>query len=114
LALLQLFASSAYATFSGHCPFGVLNPTYELVSSKGCDVHPGVERRGVGNQRVAQIPREFVDDTSRDSLAAHEARVAGELENAIARHDRSGAHGHQLDNERVCSRSGNPSTVKRA
>jgi hypothetical protein len=57
LAFLQLFPRSANAAFSGRLPLGILNPADELVARQGRDVLPGIERRGAGHQRLAQVCR---------------------------------------------------------
>ena len=55
LAILQLLLGPANATFSGRLLLGILDPADELVARQGRDVLPGIECRGVGHQRLAQV-----------------------------------------------------------
>ena len=77
LAILQLLLGPANAAFSGHVPLGVLHPADELVARQGRDVLPGLECRGVGDQRLAQIRGQLVHHPTGDSPGAHRATVAG-------------------------------------
>ena len=71
LTFLELLLGSANAALSGHLSLGILDPADELVSGQGCDVVPCVERLGVGDQRLAQVRRQFVHHPTGHSLAAH-------------------------------------------
>jgi len=71
LTFLELLLGSANAALSGHLSLGILDPADELVSGQGCDVVPCVERLGVGDQRLAQVRRQFVHHPTGQSLAAH-------------------------------------------
>jgi len=76
LAFLQLLLGPSDASLPG-CPLlGVLDPADELVPGQGRDVLPGIERRGVGDQRPAQVGGQFVHHPTRDALAAHGPIVA--------------------------------------
>ena len=55
LAFLQLLLGPANAAFSGHLLLGILDPADELVAGQRRDVLPGIECRGVGDQRLAQV-----------------------------------------------------------
>ena len=57
LAILQLLLCPANAAFSGRLLLGILDPADELVARQGRDVLPGIECRGVGHQRLAQVRR---------------------------------------------------------
>ena len=72
-AILQLLLSPANTAFSGHLLLGILDPADELVAGERRDVLPGIERRGVADQRTAQIPWKLVDHAARHTLAAHRA-----------------------------------------
>jgi hypothetical protein len=71
LTLLELLLGPANATFSGFLLLGVLDPANELVSGQRCDVLPGVEGGGIGDQRAAQIGWKPVHDPAGQSLVAH-------------------------------------------
>ena len=53
LTFLQLLHGPADAAFSGHGLLGIFHPADELIARQRCDVLPGVERRRVGDQRLA-------------------------------------------------------------
>jgi hypothetical protein len=78
LAFFQLLLRPANAAFSGHLLLGILDPADELVAGQGRDVLPGIESRGVGDQRLAQVSRKFVHHSTGHSRAAHWATVAGQ------------------------------------
>jgi hypothetical protein len=78
-AFLKLLLGSANATFSGRPLLGVLDPADELIAAQRRDVHPGSERRRVGDQRFAQVFGEFVHYSTGHLLAAHATRLAGIL-----------------------------------
>ena len=52
LALLQLLLGPPNAALSGALLFGILDPADELVAGQGRDVLPGIECRGIGDQRL--------------------------------------------------------------
>jgi hypothetical protein len=78
LALLQLFLRPAYAAVSSGFLLGLFDPADELVAGQGGDVPPGVECRRVGDQRLAQVTRQPVDDSARDARGAHTVTVVGD------------------------------------
>jgi len=78
LALIQLLLGPANAAFSGHLLLGILDPADELIAGQRHDVLPGIECRGVGDQRFAQVCGKLVHHPAGHSLAAHRATVAGE------------------------------------
>ncbi len=77
LAFLQLLLRSANAAFSGRLLLGVVDPADELVAGERGDVLPGIERRGVGDQRPAQVSWKLVHYPTGHSRAAHRVTVAG-------------------------------------
>ena len=76
LALLQLLLGPPDAALSGLLLLGLLDPADELVAGQRRDVLPGIERRGVGDQGLAQVTREFVHHPTGHSRTAHWATVA--------------------------------------
>jgi hypothetical protein len=76
LAFLQLLLGSANAAFSGHLLLGIDDPADELVARQRRDVPPGTERRGVGDERLAQVKRKLVDNPAGHSFAAHKTTLA--------------------------------------
>ncbi len=80
LAFLQLLLCPANAAFSGHLLLGILDPADELVAGQRCDVLPGIECRGVGDQRLAQVFWKLVHHTTGHLQAAHRATVASQGE----------------------------------
>src|SRR5216117_2046089 len=60
LAFLQFLLGPANAAFSGHHLLGILDPADELVAGQRRDVLPGIESRGVGDQRLAKVFWKFV------------------------------------------------------
>jgi hypothetical protein len=76
LAFFELLLGPANAALSGHLLFGVLDPTDELVASQRRDVLPGVKRRGIVDQCIAQVWRKFVHHSTGHSQATHGATVA--------------------------------------
>jgi len=76
LAFLQLLLGPANAAFSGHVLLGILDPADELVAGQRSDVLPGIECRGVGDQRLAQVSWKLVHHPTGHSRAAHRATVA--------------------------------------
>ena len=75
LALLQLFLGPTNAACSGHLLLGILDPADELIAGQRSDVLPGIECRGVGDQRLTQVSWKLVHDPARHSQAAHSATV---------------------------------------
>src|SRR5205814_9874484 len=82
LAFLQLLLRPANPAFSGHFPLGILDPADELVAGQRRDVLPGIECRGVGGQRLAQISWKPVHHPTGHSRAAHRATVVKRLNKA--------------------------------
>jgi hypothetical protein len=78
LSLLEFLLGPANAALSGHLLLGILDPADELVPGQRRDVVPGVERGGVGDQRLAQVSWQVVHHSTGHSRAAHQATVAGQ------------------------------------
>src|ERR1700736_4544222 len=76
LALLQLLPGPPNAALPSGVLLGMLDPADELVAGQGRDVLPGIECRGIGDQRLEQIHREFMHDPAGHRLAAHSSIVA--------------------------------------
>jgi len=76
LAFLKFLLGPANATFPGHLLLGILDPADELVAGKWGDVLPGIECRGVGNQRLAHVSWKLVHHPTGHSRATHGATVA--------------------------------------
>ena len=57
LAFLELLPGPANPALPGGFLLGILDPADELIAGQGCDVVPGVERRGVVDQRLTQVGR---------------------------------------------------------
>src|SRR5207237_3512849 len=79
LAFLQLLLGPADAAFSGHFLLGILDPADELVAGQRRDVLPGIECRGVGGQRLAQVSWKLVHHPTGHSRAPHSATVVKRL-----------------------------------
>ena len=77
LAILQFLPGPANAPLSGHALLGILHPADELVAGQGRYILPGIECRGVGDQRLAKISWKLVHHPTGHSRAAHKATVAG-------------------------------------
>jgi hypothetical protein len=77
LAFLELLLGSTNAALSSRLLLGVLHPADELVAREGRDVPPGIERRAVGDQRLAQVSRKLVNDPTGHSRAAHQEQDIG-------------------------------------
>ncbi len=75
LAVLQLLLGPADAARSCGRLLGILDPADELVAGQRCDVLPGVECRGVGDQRSPEVCWKLVHHPTRHSRGAHRARV---------------------------------------
>ena len=67
LALLQLLLGPPNAARPGDLLLGVLDPADELVAGQRCDVLPGMEGRGVGGQRLAEVGWKLVHHPTRHS-----------------------------------------------
>src|SRR5439155_26477533 len=80
LAFLKLLLGPANAAFAGHLLLGIFDPADELVAGQRRDVLPGSERRGVGDQRLAQVSWKLVHHPTGHSRAAHSATVVKALE----------------------------------
>ena len=78
LAFLQLLLGPTNAAFSGHLPLGILHPADELVTGQSRDVVPGIESRGVGDQRLAQISWKLVHHPTGHSRVTHRPTVVGQ------------------------------------
>ena len=79
LAFFQLLLGAANAAFSRGLLLGIFHPADELVAGQRCDVLPGIERRGVGDQRLAQVSRKLVYHPTGHSKAAHGTTVASQV-----------------------------------
>ena len=79
LAFLELFLRPPNAALSGGLELCILDPADELVAGQGRDIRPGVECRGVGNQRRTQVRWKLMHDTTGHSLAAHSSMVVTRL-----------------------------------
>jgi hypothetical protein len=75
LAFLKLLLCPPNAALSGGLTLGILDPANELVASQRRDFLPSVECRRVGDQRLAQVSRQFVHHPTGHSLAAHRPMV---------------------------------------
>src|ERR1700682_6158591 len=75
LAFLQLLPGPPNAALSGRLLLGVLDPADELVAGQGRDVLPGIECRGVGDQRLTQVRRQLMYHPTGHPLAAHRPMV---------------------------------------
>src|SRR5579871_5372447 len=77
LALLELLLGPTNTAFSGHILLGILYPADELVAGQRRDVPPGMECRGIGDQRLAQVWGKLVHHPAGYLLAAHTANDSG-------------------------------------
>src|SRR2546429_4420024 len=75
LAFLQLLLCPPDAALSGGRLLGILDPADELVAGQGRDVLPGIEGRGVGDQRLTQVRGELMHHPTGHSAAAHRPMV---------------------------------------
>src|SRR5207249_10243944 len=71
LAFLQFLLGPPDAALSGSRLLGILDPADELVAGQGRDVLPGIECRGVGDQRLTQVHRQLMHYPTGHSAAAH-------------------------------------------
>ena len=55
--------------------FGILDPADELVAGQRCDVLPGIERRGLGDQRFPEVRWKLVHHPTGHSRGAHRSTV---------------------------------------
>ena len=76
LAVLQLLLGPANAACSRCCLLGVLDPADELVAGQRCDVLPGIECRGVGDQRLPEVCWKLVHHPTGHSRGGHSGTVA--------------------------------------
>src|SRR3984893_9676350 len=90
LSFFQLLLGPANAAFSGHLLLGILDPADELVAGQRRDVLPGIECRGVRDQRLAQVSGKLVHHPTGHSRAAHRGTVAN-LGTLIVSRDRRSA-----------------------
>ena len=74
-AFLQLFPCTPNAALAGSRLLGILDPADELIAGQRRDVLPGIERRGVGDQRLTQVCGQFMYDPTGQSLVAHWSMV---------------------------------------
>jgi len=77
LAFFQLLLGAADAACSGRLLLGIFDPADELVAGQRRDVLPGIECRGVGDQRLAQVSWKLVYHPAGHSRAAHGTTVVG-------------------------------------
>ena len=75
LAFLQLLLGPPNPALASRLLLGILNPADELVAGQGRDVPPGIERRGVGDQRLTQVCRQFMHHPTGHFLSAHRPMV---------------------------------------
>ena len=78
LAFLKFLLGPADPAVPGYFLLGILDPTDELVPGQRCDVRPGIECGGVGEQRLAQVFRQFVYHPTGHSETAHGTTVTGQ------------------------------------
>jgi len=71
LAFLQLLPSPPNAALSGRLLLGILDPADELVASQRRDVLPGIECRGVRDQRPTQVRGQFMHHPTGHLLSRH-------------------------------------------
>jgi hypothetical protein len=71
LALLELLLGPPNAARAGGVLLCILDPADELVAGQGRDVLPGIECRGVDDQRISQVRGQFMHHPTGHSLAAH-------------------------------------------
>jgi hypothetical protein len=76
LAVLQLLLGPADAACSCRRLLGILDPADELVAGQRCDAPPGIQCRGVGDQRLPEVCWKFVHHPTGHSRGAHRATVA--------------------------------------
>jgi hypothetical protein len=75
LAFLELLPCTPNAAFTGCLLLGILDPTDELIAGQGRDVLPRIECRGVGDQRLTQVRRQLMYDSTGHSLTGHRSMV---------------------------------------
>jgi hypothetical protein len=78
LALFELLLGAANAACARRRLLGILDPADELVAGQRCDVLPGIERRGVGDQRTPEVCWKLVHHPAGHSRGAHRATVSAE------------------------------------
>jgi hypothetical protein len=77
LTFFQLLLGPANTAISGHLLLGILDPADELVAGQRRDVLPGIQCRGVGDQRLTQVSWKLVYHPTENSRVGHGATVAG-------------------------------------
>ena len=77
LAVLQPLLGPADAASSCRRLLGILDPADELVAGQRCDVLPGIECGGVGDQRLPEVCWKLVHHPTRHSRGAHRAHRSG-------------------------------------
>jgi len=82
LTLLELLLSPPNPALSGRLLLGILDPADELVAGQRRDVPPGIECRGVGDERFPQVRGQFMHHPAGHSLAAHELMVVSRADPA--------------------------------
>jgi hypothetical protein len=80
LAFLKLLLGPENAAFPGLLLLGIFDPADELVAGQRRDVLPGIERRGVGDQRLAEVSWKLVHHPTGHLLTDHSVTVAGQGE----------------------------------
>jgi hypothetical protein len=71
LSFLELLLGPPNAALAGRLLLGILDPADEFVAGQGRDVLPGIERGGVGGQRLTEVRGQSVYHPTGHSLAAH-------------------------------------------
>jgi hypothetical protein len=71
LAFFQLLLGPPNAALPGRLLLGILDPADELVAGERRDVLPGIQCRGIGDQRLLQVSGQLVHDSTGHSLAGH-------------------------------------------
>jgi hypothetical protein len=100
LAFLQLLLGPANAALPSRLLLRIFDPADELVAGQWRDVVPGIESRGVADQRLAQVTRKFVYHTTGHPLAAHAPHGSGSAPRR-RRVDKNGASAGRDLNPRI-------------
>src|SRR5262249_22107628 len=77
LAFLELLLGPSNTALPRGLLLRILDPADELVACQGRDVLPGLERCGVGDQRLTQVRGQFMRHPAGHPLAAHTPMVMG-------------------------------------
>lgn len=80
LAFQEFFLGSANAALPSRPLLRVLDPADELVAGQGRDVVPGIECRGVSEQRLVQICGQLVHHPTGHFLTGHRTTISHEEE----------------------------------